>query len=167
MARKFRILGWAEKRSRRQHRSRKAISTIMANLTMLVIVVSLSSLLFVWSISSFGAYTGGAGYWFSSRSIANQERPTVESVYFSKTGSTNNVVTIYVRNVGAVPITVASVYLNSTLYNIPQSPPLTVGVSQVQQVQLILSGQLWVKGDLQTITIATLRGTTTQTTWVP
>jgi len=139
----------------------------MANLTMLVIVVSLSSLLFVWSISSFGAYTGGAGYWFSSRSIANQERPSVEGVFFSKTGSTNNVVTVYVRNVGAVPITLASVYLNSTLYNIPQSPPLTVGVSQVQQVQLILSGQLWVKGDLQTITVATLRGTTTQTTWVP
>jgi len=162
--RKFGILGWAEKRARRNHRSRKAISTIMANLTMLVIVVSLSSLLFVWSISSFGAYTGGAGYWFSSRSIANQERPSVEGVFFSKTGSTNNVVTVYVRNVGAVPFTVASVYLNSTLYNIvlPQ-----VGVSQVQQVQLTLSGQLWVKGDLQTITVATLRGTTTQTTWVP
>jgi len=139
----------------------------MANLTMLVIVVSLSSLLFVWSISSFGAYTGGAGYWFSSRSIANQERLSVESVFFSKTGSTNNVVTVYVRNVGAVPITVASVYLNSTLYQIPPSPPLTVGVSQVQQVQMILSGQLWVRGDLQTITVATLRGTTTQTTWVP
>jgi len=162
--RKIGILGWAEKRTRRNHRSRKAISTIMANLTMLVIVVSLSSLLFVWSISSFGAYTGGAGYWFSSRSIANQERPSVEGVFFSKTGSTNNVVTVFVRNVGAVPFTVASVYLNSTLYNIvlPQ-----VGVSQVQQVQLTLSGQLWVKGDLQTITVATLRGTTTQTNWVP
>src|SRR5437879_8632198 len=131
--RKFGILGWAEKRAHRM--SRKAISTIMANLTMLVIVVSLSSLLFVWSISSFGAYTGGAGYWFSSRSIANQERPSVEGVFFSKTGSTNNVVTVFVRNVGAVPFTVASVYLNSTLYNIvlPQ-----VGVSQVQQVQLTL-----------------------------
>ena len=88
----------------------------------------------------------------------------MEGVFFSKTGSTNNVVTVFVRNVGAVPFTVASVYLNSTLYNIvlPQ-----VGVSQVQQVQLTLSGQLWVKGDLQTITVATLRGTTTQTTWVP
>src|SRR5467141_5068433 len=149
---------------KRNRRSRKGISTIMANLMMLVIVVSLSGLLFVWATSSFGAYTGGAGYWFSSRSIANQERPSVEAVFFSKTGSTNNVVTVFVRNVGAVPFTVASVYLNSTLYNIvlPQ-----VGVSQVQQVQLTLSGQLWVKGDLQTITVATLRGTTTQTTWVP
>ena len=162
--RKFGILGWAEKRARRNHRSRKAISTIMANLTMLVIVVSLSSLLFVWSISSFGAYTGGAGYWFSSRSIANQERPSIESVYFGKTGSMNNVVTVYVRNVGAVPFTVGSVYLNSTLYNILLSP---VGVSQPQQIQIPLTGQLWVKGDLQTITVATLRGTTVSSTWVP
>ena len=43
----------------------------MANLMMLVIVVSLGGLLFVWATSSFGAYTGGEGYWFSSRSIAN------------------------------------------------------------------------------------------------
>lgn len=162
--RKIAIARWMERRVRNHRRSRRAISTIMANLTMLVIVVSLSSLLFVWSMSSFGAYTGGAGYWFSSRSIANQERPSVESVFFSKTGSTNNVVTVYVRNVGAVQFNVASVYLNSTLYNIALSP---VGVGQVQQVQITLSGQTWVKGDLQTITVATLRGTTIQTTWVP
>src|SRR5256712_13937294 len=100
------MIRWAEKRARRNHRSRKAISTIMANLTMLVIVVSLSSLLFVWSISSFGAYTGGAGYWFSSRRIANQERPSVVVVLFSKTSSTNNDVTEFVRDAGAVPFTV-------------------------------------------------------------
>jgi hypothetical protein len=160
--RKFGILGWAEKRARRNHRSRKAISTIMANLTMLVIVVSLSSLLFVWSISSFGAYTGGAGYWFSSRSIANQERLSVESAFFTATGSTNNIVTLYVRNVGAVQFTISSVYINSTLYNIAQSP---VGVSQVQKVQITLSGQTWVSGDIQTVIVATLRGTTITTVW--
>ena len=122
------MIRWLERRARRNHRSRKAISTIMANLTMLVIVVSLSSLLFVWSISSFGAYTGGAGYWFSSRSLANQERLSVESAFFTATGSTNNYVTLYVRNVGAVQFTIASVYINSTLYNIASS---SVGVSQV------------------------------------
>ena len=75
-------------------KSRKGISTIMANLMMLVIVVSLSVLLFVWATSSFGAYTGGVGYWFSSRSIANQERVSVETVYFGSTGPVNNLVTI-------------------------------------------------------------------------
>ncbi len=156
------MIRWAEKRNRRNHRSRKAISTIMANLTMLVIVVSLSSLLFVWSISSFGAYTGGAGYWFSSRSLANQERLSVESAFFTATGSANNIVTLYVRNVGAVQFNIASVYINSTLYNIAQSQ---VGVSQVQKVQITLSGQTWGSGNVQTVIVATLRGTTIRTVW--
>ncbi|HEV2119055.1 MAG TPA: hypothetical protein VGS11_02950 [Candidatus Bathyarchaeia archaeon] len=151
-------------RAKRNHRSRKAISTIMANLTMLIIVVSLSGLLFVWATSSFGAYTGGAGYWFSSRSIANQERPSIEAVYFGSTGSVNNQITIYVRNVGTIPFTVASVYENSSLYQISNSP---VGVNQVQSIQLVLSGgQTWAKGDLQTIRIATVRGTAITTQWV-
>ena len=156
------MIRWAEKRNRPNHRSRKAISTIMANLTMLVIVVSLSSLLFVWSISSFGAYTGGAGYWFSSRSLANQERLSVESAFFTATGSTNNYVTLYVRNVGAVSLTIASVYINSTLYNIP---PSTLGVSQVQKIQFTLVGQTWTSGNIQTVIIATVRGTTLTTVW--
>ena len=148
---------------RKNRRSREGISTIMANLTMLIIVVSLSGLLFVWATSSFGAYTGGAGYWFTSRSIANQERVSVEAVYFGSTGPSNNLVTLYVRNVGTTPFTVASVYENSTLYQISQSPVL---VNQVQSIQIFLSGQTWARGDLQTIRVATVRGTVLTTTWV-
>ncbi len=147
---------------KRNRRSRKGISTIMANLMMLVIVVSLSGLLFVWATSSFGAYTGGAGYWFSSRSIANQERVSVEAVYFGSTGPMNNLVTLYVRNVGTIPYTVASVYVNSTLYQVVQ-PPLAV--NQVLSITITLSGQSWVHGDLQTVTVSTVRGTVVATTW--
>ncbi len=157
---------------RRQHnrsrRSRRGISTIMANLTMLVIVVSLSSMLFIWATSSLGSYAGGAGYWYSSRSIANQEKPSVENVFFGKApncpGSNSYCVTVYVRNVGTVPFTISSIYLNSTLYTQSYPPVL---VSQVQQFQFPLVGQSWVQGDLQTSTVATLRGTVVQTTWVP
>ncbi|OLD34635.1 MAG: hypothetical protein AUI50_05780 [Crenarchaeota archaeon 13_1_40CM_2_52_14] len=102
-------------------------------------------MLFVWATSSFGAYTGGAGYWFTSRSIANQERVSVEAVYFGSTGSVNNLVTLYVRNVGTTPFSIASVYVNATLYN---------------------WGQSWAKGDLQNIRVATIRGTIVTTTWV-
>src|SRR3989454_5546246 len=116
---------------KRNRKSRKGISTIMANLMMLVIVVSLSVLLFVWATSSFGAYTGGVGYWFSSRSIANQERVSVETVYFGSTGSVNNLVTLYVRNVGTTPFSIASVYVNATLYNWAGG---SVPVNQVQQI---------------------------------
>jgi hypothetical protein len=159
---------WSKNRIEKNRKSRRGISTIMANLTMLVIVVSLSSLLFVWAISSFGAYQGGAGYWFSSRSVANQERVTVENVFFSGScGTCNNIVKIYVRNVGATPVTIASVYVNASLY---QVTPQTVAVGNVTGVPpsglSLVGGQVWAHNDIQKITIATTRGTVVTTTWV-
>jgi len=160
------IVKWAKKQIERNRRSRKGISVIMANLTMLVIVVVLSSMLFIWAVSSFGVYQGGAAYWFSSKSLANQERVSVEAAYF--TGAGNNIVKIYVRNVGPIPFTIGSVYINSSLYNL--SPNITVNVTQVVAVPssngLTLVGQTWTHGDVQTIRVATLRGTLSTTTWV-
>lgn len=159
---------WAIRRIEKNRRSKRGISTIMANLTMLVIVVTLSSLLFVWAISSFGAYQGGAGYWFSSRSIANQERLTVENAFFTGScGSCNNIVKIYVRNVGTIPFTLASVYVNGSLYQIT---PQSIGVGNVTAVPpsglSLVNGQVWAHGDIQKITVATTRGTVVTTTWV-
>jgi hypothetical protein len=179
------LVKWARKTVDRNRRSRKAISTIMANLTMLIIVVSLSSLLFIWAVSSFGAYQGGAGYWFSSRSLANQERFSVEGAYFYSAGGTQNCALVYVRNVGTIPFTVASVYINQTLYQAGfQFPSLQINVSQVapiigngganscgannQGLNMQLNGQTnaLVHGDTQTVTVATQRGTVVSTTWV-
>ncbi len=175
------LIKWARKTVDRNRRSRKAISTIMANLTMLIIVVSLSSLLFIWAVSSFGAYQGGAGYWFSSRSVANQERMSVEGVYFYQSGGLNYAL-MYVRNVGTIPFTIVSVYVNSTLYNSPATfPALQVNVSQVAPIcpstatayacgpngGILRFGQLAPgSGDTQTVTVATQRGTVLTTTWV-
>jgi hypothetical protein len=151
----------------KSRRSRRGISTIMANLMMLIIVVTLCSMLFIWAISSFGGYTSGAGSWFSSQSIANQERPSVESVFFgygsSHCSGSSYCVSIYVRNVGTIPFTISSIYINSTLYTQSVSP---TPVSQVQQFQFSLVGQSLVSGDTQTITVATLRGTVITATWV-
>ena len=164
------MLRWAKKVINRNRRSRRAISVIMANLTMLVIVVSLSAMLFIWATTSFSIYQGGAGYFFASRGLANQERPVVEATFFSGSPS-NNIVTIYVRNVGAIPFNVASVYINGTLYQQCSSscPPATlVSVNQVGSFTITLtSPQKWGTGNLQSVEIATLRGTTQTTTWVP
>src|SRR2546428_9675966 len=120
------LVKWAKIRIEKNRKSKRGISTIMANLMMLVIVVTLSSLLFVWAISSFGAYQGGAGYWFSSRSIANQERPSVENAFFTGScGTCNNIIKVYVRNVGTIPFTISSVYLNTTLFH--SSQPANAG----------------------------------------
>jgi hypothetical protein len=150
---------WAKNRIEKNRRSRRGISTIMANLTMLVIVVSLSSLLFVWAISSFGAYQGGAGYWFSSRSIANQERISVENVFFG-----SSLINIYVRNVGTIPFTVVSLYLNGTQSSVSR----TINVTQVYGFSMVntITGSAPAHGDIQKVTVATSRGTVVTTTWV-
>ena len=156
---------WARKGINRNRRSRRGISTIMANLTMLVIVVVLSSLLFVWAVSSFGAYQGGAGYWFSSRSLANQERMSIEGVYF--VAGPPNTAYIYIRNVGTIPFTIASVYLNQTLDQL--NPPVQVTVSNVTQINFgmtILNAPPLVHGQSWTVTVATQRGTVITTTTV-
>ena len=172
------IVKWAKKGINRNRRSRRAISTIMANLTMLIIVVFLSAMLFVWAITSFGLYQGGAGYWFSSKSQANQERISIENAYFTcavppcnPSGAGNTVVKIFIRNVGSIPFRIASIYVNGTLYNI--SPALNINVTQVCAVPacgsttgLTLSGQTWTHNDVQTIKVATLRGTIFTSQWV-
>ncbi|HYY92366.1 MAG TPA: hypothetical protein VE955_10290 [Candidatus Dormibacteraeota bacterium] len=175
------LVKWAKKTLDRNRRSRKAISTIMANLTMLVIVVVLSSLLFVWAISSFGAYQGGAGYWFSSRSLANQERISIEGAYLycvpasCAPGSTSYAL-IYVRNVGTIPFTIASAYLNQTLYswtplvqyNVSQVEPVGIGPglpSSYPGLCMTCLGQPLIHGSW-TITVATQRGTVVSTTTV-
>ena len=159
------LVKWAKNRIEKNRKSQRAISTIMANLMMLVIVVTLSSLLFVWAISSFGAYQGGAGYWFSSRSVANQERPSVENAFFTGScGTCNNIIKVYVRNVGTIPFTIASVYVNSTLFQFQQT--VNVGNVTTTPLTMTLSGTGWAHNDLQKITVATVRGTIVTTTWV-
>ncbi len=164
------IVSWAKNRVERYRRSRKGISTIMANLMMLIIVVFLASLLFVWSISSFSSYQGGAGYWFSSRSIANQERLSTENVFFTgTTTSPNSQVKIYYRNVGATPVTVATAYVSSPSFTVSQNIPQTqLNVNSVANVTLFLnfSGYQWQSGTIYTVKLATLRGTLVTTTWV-
>ncbi len=163
---------WAKNRAERYRRSRKGISTIMANLMMLIIVVFLASLLFVWSISSFSSYQGGAGYWFSSRSLANQERLSIENVFFTgtPTPSSSNQVRIYYRNVGATPVTVATAYVSSPSFSVSQNLPQTqLNVNNVANATLslnLLGGYQWQSGTIYTVKLATLRGTLVTTTWV-
>jgi len=150
----------------------------MANLTMLIIVVFLSAMLFVWAISSFGVYQGGAGYWFSSKSLANQERISIENVNFVTStcgSSTCHFLKIYVRNVGAVPFTVGGVYLNGSLLprfpqdlsiNVTQVCLLSAGCNSAALGYTLSSPNLPTHGDIQTIKVATIRGTIQTSQWI-
>jgi len=143
---------------------RKAISTIVANLLMVAIVLTLATSLFIWANSSFGIYQGSAGLWFSSRSEAMRERFVVEEAWFTDAGAKIN---IYVRNVGDIDITIADIYVNRTKVDraqiYPQLPRI-LPTGQVVQITITLSS-MWSPGRVSEIVVATSRGNTVRGYW--
>jgi len=143
---------------------RKGISTIIANLVMVAIVITLATSLFIWANASFGIYQGSAGLWFSSRSEAMRERFVVEEVWFTDAGAKIN---IYVRNVGDIDIAIADIYINRTRVEAAKvSPilPLSLNTGRVVQITVTLSSK-WSLGSVSEIVVATSRGSTVRGYW--
>jgi len=143
-------------------RGRRAISTLLANALVVAMVISLGTMLFIWTTGVMGVYQGGAGIWFMTRSEAAKERLAIEEVWF--TGPGNTKIEIYVRNVGANEIKIAAVYVNSTQ---AWTGTRTVYVGQVDNISLDLtaSGLSWKPGCVTYITVATLRGNVVKGYW--
>jgi len=127
-------------------------------------VFALGTILFAWATSSFGAYQGGAGVWFVNRGETLKERFVVEYVSFSKSAVppyNRNNITIFIRNVGSIDITIKAVYINSTAYNF--NVRLVVG--QVQPLSVTLNPPYWDYGRVTRIALASARGTVIEGYW--
>ena len=142
--------------------SRRAISTLLANLLVVTMVVSLGTMLFIWTTGVMGAYQGGAGVWFSTRSEVMKERLATEEVWFTNAvGQDRKNITIYVRNVGTNELKIAAVYVNSTQV---WAGTKTLEVGQVDRISLTLTTP-WGRGCVTYISVATLRGNVVKGYW--
>jgi len=142
--------------------SRRAISTLLANLLVVTMVVSLGTMLFIWTTGVMGAYQGGAGVWFLTRGEVMKERLAIEEVWFTNVvGADHKNITIYIRNVGANEIKVASVYVNSTQV---WTGTKALDVGQVDKISLTLTIP-WGRGCVTYISVATLRGNVVKGYW--
>lgn len=139
--------------------SRRAISTLLANVLVVTMVVALGTTLFIWTTGVMGLYQGGAGLWFSTRSEVMKERLAIEEVWF--TGADRKNITIYIRNVGANEIKIAAVYVNSTQI---WTGMKTLYIGQVDRVSLTLTTP-WGRGCVTYISVATLRGNVVKGYW--
>jgi archaellum component FlaF (FlaF/FlaG flagellin family) len=92
-------------------RRKLAISTVIANMLMIAITLSLAAILVAWAGTSYGALTGGSQIFFQQRGQALQERVVIENAFFFKSTST---LQIYVRNVGAIEVEIVAIYVNGT-----------------------------------------------------
>jgi len=92
---------------------RLGVSTLVANMLMILITLSLAAILVAWVGTSYGSFTGGSQLFFVQRQQALQERFAIEMVFFNKTES-NSTIMLFVRNVGMQQITIEAIYINGT-----------------------------------------------------
>lgn len=95
----------------RRIRGNLGVSTIIANILMIAITLSLSAILIVWAGTSYGAFSGGTQIFFQQRGQALQELLVVENVFFNKTQSR---IIVFVRNTGAIDVNILTLYANGT-----------------------------------------------------
>jgi len=160
---------------RRKWKNRLGVSTVIANMLMILITMSLAALLVAWAGTSFGAFSSGSQLFFLQRGQALQERFVVEEVFFNATGSNHNIM-IFVRNVGLIDVIIAAIYVNGNsgitfaaaqpwlcLNKNPCPVPntatskLDLGVQQVVEFNLNY-GTSWTTGTVFTIVVTSLRG---------
>jgi FlaG/FlaF family flagellin (archaellin) len=152
------------KQRRRRVRGRRGVSTVIANMMMIMITLSLAAVLVAWAGTSYGAFSGGTQLFFQQRGQALQERFVVENVFFNKT---QNRALVFIRNVGLININVVAIYVNGTALTPTGSgstctfsgSPLSasLGVGSVCEFNMNW-GSAWTTGATFLIVVASARG---------
>ncbi|HXZ90739.1 MAG TPA: hypothetical protein VEG61_06735 [Candidatus Dormibacteraeota bacterium] len=150
--------------------SRRGISTVVANMMMIGITLSLAAILVAWAGQSYGAFSGGSQLFYQQRGQALQENFVIEEVFFNKT---NQQIFVFVRNVGLININIVAIYVNGTSI-IPSTATghgwstfssCTGGVGSVCEFSLTWPSCTyppnncpWVTGNIFYIVVASTRG---------
>jgi hypothetical protein len=95
----------------RRLKRKLGVSTVVANMLMILITLSLAAILVAWAGTTFGAFSGGSSLFFQQRGQALQERFVIENVYFDKYQSPT-VIRVFVRNVGVEETVIVALYVN-------------------------------------------------------
>jgi len=168
------IMKPSRKRARRLW-SRRGLSTVVANMMMIGITLSLAAMLVAWTGQSYGAFSGGTGVYYQERGQALEEYFVIEEIFFEK--NTTGQIFVFVRNVGLININVAAIYQNGTAITSykfstcgtpgASSTSGSIGVSQVCELSWTPpqtwssdggSSTLWNTGDIFYIVVASQRG---------
>jgi hypothetical protein len=97
----------------KKSRGRTAISTVVANMMMITITLSLAAILVAWAGTTYGLFSGTSQNFFQQKGQSIPERFVVENVFLSKSPPQ---LKIFVRNVGAQPLFVVAIYVNGTSF---------------------------------------------------
>jgi hypothetical protein len=96
--------------SKGRHSKRSGISTVVETLLIVAITVTLGTFAFAFASGGLGTMSQSFANWITSSGNSISEKFVVEQVTFTTTGGTQGA-DVYVRNVGAAPTTLVSVYI--------------------------------------------------------
>jgi hypothetical protein len=141
-----------------------AVSTVIANMLMITITLSLAEILVAWAGTNYGAFTGGTQLFFRQRGQALEERFVIENMFFNKSQTR---LLVFVRNVGVQDIKVVALYANGTSLTPTGSgytcvfagtpPSVTIPVGSVCEFN-VNWGSTWNIGSTFYIVVASARG---------
>jgi hypothetical protein len=120
---------------------KRAITPVLSNLLLMVVAVA------AMSIAAATTYVITTNL----REIMG-ERLIIEDVWFNNVSGTSQI-SIYIRNVGKVPIRISTVYINHTRY---PSPTLELGLDDHGWLNITYA---WASNGLYHLDVVTMRGT--------
>lgn len=147
--------------TKRRVKRNLGVSTVIANLLMITLTLSLAAILVAWAGTSFGSFSSNSQLFFAQRGQALQEQFVIENVYFI---SSNHTIRLFVRNVGAEQISLVAIYVNDTSLTPTGSGaglctalPWTIGVNQVCEFNVTWSSS-WSSGSIFNLIVTSARG---------
>jgi hypothetical protein len=120
---------------------KRAITPVLSNLLLMIVAVA------AMSIAATATYVIT-----TNLRETMGERLIIEDVWFNNATGVNRI-SVYIRNVGKVPITVSTVYINHTRQS---SPKLSLGLEEHGWLNITYN---WTANSLYYVDIVTLRGT--------
>jgi len=130
---------------------RTGVSPVIATLLLIVIAVAAAVLAYIWIIGYQGTLTQQAS------TAQLQERIKIEAVQYD---STTNTLTVYVRNIGDVAVTVDRLYVYDHTGTVKASDTVSLSLSPggVNSGTVSVSGGL-TSGETYTVKAVTTKGT--------
>lgn len=116
-------------------RSRKAVAPVLATLLMIAVAVSMSVIIFMWSQGFLANTSSSTGSQQGAQNQAAQSSISIEAITATPSGGLSDGVvnhgnlTVFVRNVGAVQVTIASIILEGTSSNTGFNRTLSTALS--------------------------------------
>jgi flagellin-like protein len=133
---------------RRLSRNRKAVSSVIGTILMILVVVVGMSIVFGYFVNFVKDYQTGSG-------SSVMELVSIEDIWF-KYDSGLTTIHVWLYNYGKVPTTISTLYINGTLQSDFSAVQIPIGSHT--QLTPVLFG--WVNGAVYDLKFVTDRGTT-------